>query len=118
MKYLIPILVISFLILPFIVRAAGCNSCDCLDALGMPRVAKLCNLIDDIGFILYVFGAGFAIVMIIAGGIMYVTAGEGEDKAKKAKKTIINGLIGAAIIAASGFLFNLVANLIASRLGS
>jgi uncharacterized membrane protein YhaH (DUF805 family) len=117
MKYLFPVIISIFLIVPLFVSAAQpCITCDCLNDAGLNSAAKLCNFLDDIGFILYVAGAGLAVIMVIIGGIKYMTAGDSEDKAKSGRKTIINGLIGAAIILASGFIVGLVNDFIANRL--
>ena len=39
-----------------------------------------------------------AVVVIVIGGFMWMTAGGNEDKVTKAKKTLIQGLIGLVII--------------------
>ncbi|MFH1430816.1 MAG: hypothetical protein ABIG71_04880 [Candidatus Uhrbacteria bacterium] len=42
-----------------------------------------------------------AVVIILAGGFMWMTAGGAEEKTGKAKKLIFSGIIGLAIILAS-----------------
>lgn len=51
-------------------------------------------------------GWGLAVIAIVAGGIMYTTAGGSEDQVGKAKKIVINGLIGAIIIFLAGFIID------------
>lgn len=62
------------------------------------------NLIDTIAKMINV-GLGFlgvaAVVIIIAGGFKWVTAGGDEEKVKKAKKYIFQGLIGLVIVLAA-----------------
>ena len=105
MKYLIPIFILLFMIFPAVVMAQTCYDLE-LD-IGS-NTAKICYLIEDIGEILYALGLGLAVIIIIIGGIMYMTAGADESKVGNAKKTIIYGLIGAAIILLAGFIINLL----------
>ena len=58
---------------------------------------------------------GVAVLIIIIAGIQYMTAGDSEDRTKKAKKTIINGLIGVAIVMLAYFAVNLVKEFILDR---
>ena len=77
---------------------------------------KFCNFLWKIESILYILSAAVAVIFVVVGGIMYVTAGESEDKVKQAKKTVINALIGVAIIVAAGFLVGIVNEIITSNL--
>ncbi len=66
-------------------------------------VAKLINVaLGRLGII--------AVVIILAGGFKWMTAGGNEDKAAEARKMIISGVIGLAIIlsafAIARFVFN------------
>lgn len=47
------------------------------------------------------FLALIAVVLILAGGFIWMTAGGNDDKVAKAKKILTNGLIGLVIIAAA-----------------
>lgn len=73
-----------------------------------PAAMRLCHLVDNVGEALYVIGWGLALVVILVGGITYMTSGSNEEQIKKAKKIIINGLIGAAIVVCSGFILSLL----------
>jgi hypothetical protein len=99
MKYIIPIFILIFILAPMVVQAQG-------------AVDKLLNLLDYIGLVLYWIGAAIALIVVLISGIQYMTAGGNEEKATKAKKTLIYGLIGAAIIAASGFILNLIEDIL------
>ena len=68
---------------------------------------KICCAITKISRFLFLIAAGLAIIVIVWAGIMYMVAG-GEEKATKAKKTLLYGLIGAAIVFSSGFIINLL----------
>jgi len=85
---------IILLLIPFVVRAE--------------YVEKLYATIDRIALVLYVLGGGIALIVLLAGGISYMTAGGNEEKIGKAKKIITNGLIGAAIVFCSGFILDLL----------
>jgi len=88
-------LFIILLLIPFVVRAGE-------------YVEKLYGVIDKIALVLYVLGGGIALIVLLAAGISYMTAGGDEEKIKKAKKMITNGLIGAAIVFCSGFILDLL----------
>jgi hypothetical protein len=55
------------------------------------------------------FAIVLAIILMIFGGISYMTAGGDETKLGTAKKRIIWGLVGAAIVIAAWGLINLIA---------
>lgn len=79
---------------------------------------KLCVLLLKIQQILYGLSLSIAVVFIIIGGIIYITAGDNEDKIKTAKKMIVNALIGFAIVLSVGFLIGIVREIITSTVGS
>jgi hypothetical protein len=57
-----------------------------------------------------------AILFLIVGGFRYLTSAGNEEAAEKGKKTVINALIGIAIIILSFVLVNIVASF-ATRIG-
>jgi len=58
----------------------------------------LCMTLYRIQKILGILGIGIAVIMIIVGGIKYMVSSGDEEKAKTAKKLIINAIIGFAIV--------------------
>jgi len=88
------------------------GECDQLE----PYSAKLCNLLWKIQQILYAVGIGLAAIMIILGGITYMSAREDEEQVKKAKKMIINGLIGFAIVLSFALIMGLVRGIVSETL--
>lgn len=60
---------------------------------------------------LFVAGA-LAVLFVVIGGVLYLTAGGNDEQATKAKKTITNALIGIVIIILSYVLVNVVINLV------
>lgn len=116
MKYLFVVTLLSIFMFPLFAMAEY-GETECADiAASYPKTGKICYLLDNIADILYISGLVLAVIMVIIGGIKYMIAAESEDKVKNAKKTIIAGLIGAAIIMASGFILDTVAELIFERL--
>ncbi len=91
------ILLIILILIPFVVNAAEGE-----------YTQKLYNVLDRIALVLYILGGGIALVVLLAGGITYMTAGSSEDKINKAKKLITNGIIGAAIVFTAGFILDLL----------
>jgi type IV secretory pathway VirB2 component (pilin) len=118
MKKYIFILLFSLLIVPNVVSA------NFLGPIGNPMCSglgeystRLCNLLWEIQSILYILAGSIAVLFIIIAGLMYMTAGESEDKTKQAKKMIINALIGVAIVMSCGFLIGIVREILSSTIG-
>ncbi len=107
-KKIVPIIVISLLFLPFISIAAPQR--------GGWVIQDVLNLMDTVADWLYVIGFALALIIIVIGGISYMTAGGNEEQEKKAKQTIIKGLIGAAIILVAGILLDTLENIIGTSL--
>jgi len=71
-------------------------------------VQDVVNLLAKLaGWLLYVAGA-IAVVFLIIGGVFYITSAGDADKSGKAKKIIVDALIGLVIIALSLLIVNLV----------
>lgn len=109
MKKLIPHLTITlFLIVPLVVNAAIVQK-----PLTENDVARFLGKIANY---VYVIGLALALVIIVAGAIMYMTAGGSDDKISKAKKFIITGLIGTVILILAGVIISTVKYLIETAL--
>jgi len=114
MKYLIPIFILISLMIPLFAEAM----IDCYNAdLPGPRTIDICDLINRIENIVFIFGLSLAIIVIIIGGIRYMTAGADENKVTSARKILISGLIGVAIILLASFIVNLLDEIVISALG-
>lgn len=100
-KVLVVSLFLSFLILPLVVSAAVVD----------PEIT-LCNLLKKIEKIIAAIGFGLAVILLVAGGIMYMTAGGDAEKSGKARKLMVNALIGIAIVFGAIFIVDLVAGLL------
>jgi type IV secretory pathway VirB2 component (pilin) len=98
MKYLVPIFLIVLILMPAITY--GQNG------------EELERILSRIENILFQVGLGIAVIVFIISGIMYLTSGGDEAKLSKAKKILLYGIIGAAIIFASTFIVLLVENII------
>ncbi len=99
-KKFLPYLAISLLFVPFIASAAI--------ARGGWTLQNIIDILNNVANWLYVIGFAVALIVIIIGGISYMTAGGDEEKQKKSKKTIITGLIGAAIILLAGVILDTI----------
>lgn len=101
MKKALPIFLVLFVLaLPLIANAAV-----------NPEIV-ICNLLKNIEKIIAAIGFGLAVILLIAGGIGYMTAGGNPEKADKAKKLMINAIIGIVIVFAAIFILDLVAGLL------
>ena len=70
------------------------------------------DLITRIAQFLIVVSIIIAVIFIIWGGIMYMAARGDEDRVSKAKATIFNGIIGAAVVLGVGVILQTLAGLI------
>jgi type IV secretory pathway VirB2 component (pilin) len=75
-------------------------------------VETICNILNIIKTIVLAIGLGIAVIILIIGGIQYMTAGGDAEKANNAKRMIINGIIGIAIVFAAAFILALVQGLL------
>ena len=95
-KGLIVFLGLFFLILPLMVGAQ------------VSAVHTICNILEVIQNILLAIGLGIAIMVLIWGGVQYMTAGGDASKVDTARKVILNAIIGIAIILAAAFIIAVV----------
>jgi hypothetical protein len=75
-------------------------------------VVAICNILEVIQMILLAVGLGIAVIILIIGGIRYLTSGGDAEKAGGAKNMIINAIIGIIIILAAAFVLALVQGLL------
>ena len=95
MKKFLPLLMLLLILIP-----ATCLAGQYSD--------KLKGFLDNITTVLYFIGTGIALIVILVGGITYMTAADNEENIKKAKKILVNGLIGAAILVSAAFIIKLL----------
>lgn len=98
MKKIVPALVLILLVLPIVASAQDYPD----------PVETICNILEVVKDILLAIGLGIAVIILIVGGIQYLTAGGNAEKAEGAKKLIINAVIGIVIILAAAFILALV----------
>ncbi|MBD3282266.1 MAG: hypothetical protein GF387_01505 [Candidatus Portnoybacteria bacterium] len=68
----------------------------------------ICRVLQYTKTIIAAVGFGIAIIILIIGGIRYMTSGGDEEKAGSARKQIVNALIGIVIVFAAVFIIALV----------
>jgi TRAP-type C4-dicarboxylate transport system permease small subunit len=73
-------------------------------------------MINQVADFLIAVALIIAVIFIIWGGIMYMTAGADEAKATEAKSRIKNGIIGAAVVLAVGMILSTVTSILAGSL--
>jgi len=117
--------VVLLLFAPFLVSAQNCGS-DCVNQgltavggsfpnqgnggiLGANSIVGVIGII--IKLVLFVAGA-LAVLFVVIGGITYLTARGDEEQTTKAKKTIVNALIGIIVIILSYVIVNVIVNLV------
>lgn len=107
MKKILPYLGLALLLIPLVVGAQEGP------ARGAWELGDITTILDKVATWMYVIGLAVALVVIIVGGIGYMTAAGNEDRQKAAKKTIITGLIGAAVIVLAGVILDTIVSFIA-----
>ena len=95
-KALVAVFGLSLLVLPLVASAQ------------VDPVVAICNVLVVIRDIVLAVGLGIAVIILIIGGIQYMTAGGDAEKAKSARGLIINAIIGIVIIFAAAFILALV----------
>lgn len=69
-------------------------------------------LVSQLINIALIVGAIAALIFILYGGFMYLTAGDEADKAEGGRRSITNGVIGLVILASAYVLWQFVTKLL------
>lgn len=85
---------------------------------GLSSSQSLTELISNAIKIGLTFAGAIAVVFVIIGGFMYITASGNEEQAEKGKKTLINAIIGVVIIIMAYVIINVITNLVSSPSGN
>lgn len=98
---------VSFLALPILAGAALCGDGECTgneDFDNCPRDCPLIesrsevlNVVSRVAEWLYVLALTIGVIMLILGGISFMTAGGDEDKLAAARGKVVYGIVGIAI---------------------
>lgn len=117
LKPLLPVLMLALVLAPsFAVAQVDIN----LDTPSVPIEGDeitsddLEGFIEDIANFIIGLSLVIAVVFIVWGGILWMTAGGDDTKASKAKSTILNGIIGALIVLAVGVILNTLSGFVAN----
>lgn len=106
MKKLIKKIGISLALLPSSVLAVDVNTFSDVGMIDKTLTPEQI-IVNIINFILK-FGAALAVLFIIIGGVMYITAGGNDDKTKLARKYIFSAVIGLIILILAIVIVNFV----------
>ena len=102
----IALTVMPVLVFALIVPTVGTTSGDAI------TLDEIEDLIRGAARFLVIVSVIIAVIFIVLGGIMYMAARGNEEAAGKAKTTIFNGIIGAAVVLAVGVILNTLAAII------
>lgn len=95
-----PIIFALLMLVPIVSNALAIE-----DPLGGKTAGEIINAIMSL---LVVIGTGVTVIMIIWGGIQYMTSGGNETRTASAKKTIMWAIIGFAILISAKFIIQAV----------
>ena len=107
-QWMIPAAAVLF---PVLVFAALVPTVSNIPGQGIDLV-EIEGIIRTVAQFLVVVSIIIAVIFIILGGIMYMAARGNDEAAGKAKTTIINGIIGAAVVLAVGVILQTLAGLV------
>ena len=93
----------AVLFLPVLVFAQSSDVVPPGQAINLGNIAQSINAFAK--FMVYI-GIAVAVIFIVWGGITYMTAGGDDTKLGTAKKRILWGIVGAAIIIGVGVIIN------------
>jgi TRAP-type C4-dicarboxylate transport system permease small subunit len=71
-------------------------------------------LLNIVSWILWLAGA-FALIYLIYGGIIYITAAGNEEKTKAGKNAIVYAIIGIAIVVLSFVIVNWIGDILLTK---
>ena len=117
---------VSVMALPMAVGASSADSSNCGTGVGqVPCVSdlglgstSLSALVTNIISLILGFLGILAVLIVLWGGFIWMTAGGEQDKVDKAKKLIISGIIGLVIIFAAYAIATFVISNMASFTGA
>lgn len=103
-KILFFVIICSILLIatPLMTQGTIINIPDPLKGKTIPQI------IDSIATMVATIGSGVAVIMIIWGGILYMTSGANEQRLTNAKKTIMWAIIGTAILWSAKFIIDAI----------
>jgi len=94
---LIALLMVVTLVVPTLALANANLGLDTASSIGLGN-ADAKNVVVNLIRVVLGFLGLIAVVIILIGGFMWMTAGGNEDKVTKGRKYIINGAIGLVIV--------------------
>jgi len=79
-----------------------------LNSSALPHTCANQDTINHVLNIVFVTLGGFALLMLVIGGIRYVFAGGSPDNIKRARSMIIYSLVGLVMVALAAAIVNVV----------
>ena len=80
-------------------------------------IDQIVDIVNTIGYYLILLGVALGAVFIVWGGIQYMLAGGDDEKAKKARTHIYNGIIGVAVVVGVGLIIKTLISLLTPSQG-
>ncbi len=77
------------------------------------RLSEIEGIINQVARFLIAIALVIAVIYLIIGGIRWMAAAGDEEKAKSARKMILNGVLGAAVVLAVGVILSTLSEVIA-----
>jgi phosphatidylglycerophosphatase A len=112
-KTTLVVLAIAAVLMPVLVLASTAITTPTPPVTGTAlTLANIEEIIRKVAQFLITVSVIIAVIFIIWGGVMYMAARGDDTKVEDAKKTIFNGIIGAAVVLGVGVILQTLAGLI------
>lgn len=117
--WIVHVLSFVFLVLPVLAGAQGRNAVSgglsvggfsLIFGSGLASTRTLPELILAVIQLMLFFAGAIAVLFVIIGGFMYITAGGNEEQAEKGRKALTNAIIGIIIVIMSYAIIRVIEN--------
>jgi hypothetical protein len=89
-------------------KCSGCDDAGCLVRGSKCMCDIVCDIIDQVKFVLETIGPALVVVMFTYGGVKYVFSADDPGGRKAAKNTCIHAIIGGIIILLASWVAGLI----------
>lgn len=73
------------------------------------------QLVDKVAGYIFMIGMPIAVIMILYGGLLFLTSSGNEEKVKKAKRALTYAMIGVAILLIGKGFISLLASILGAK---
>lgn len=108
----------SSIIISFLVFFLPVSNAFAYGDVGVPNFLKandFAQLVDKVAGYIFMIGMPIAVIMILYGGLLFLTSSGNEEKVKKAKRALTYAMIGVAILLIGKGFISLLASILGAK---